>query len=158
MDSMNEFLKPEIVWFLIGLLLLVLEFIIPGLIISFFGVGAIIVALICILADISVNAQLLIFIVSSVLMLLLLRKWFTNLFMGWSKSKQAPDRDVDDFIGHRALVIKPIEQNLKGKVEFKGTRWDAVSDQSIPEGAPVQIISKDSITLNVKPIETEEEE
>jgi len=46
-DSIKEYLKPELIWFLAGLLLLLLEFAAPGLIVFFFGVGACIVAIVC---------------------------------------------------------------------------------------------------------------
>ena len=67
METLKEFLKPEVIWFLIGIALLVMEFLLPGLIVAFFGAGACVVALICLLTDISLNAQLIIFISSSVL-------------------------------------------------------------------------------------------
>jgi len=72
-DSIKEYLKPELIWFLVGLLLLLLEFAAPGLIVFFFGLGACIVAVVCLLTDITLNTQLIIFIVSSFLFLLILR-------------------------------------------------------------------------------------
>ena len=72
MDTLRDFLRPEIIWFLVGLVLLVMEFALPGLIIGFFGIGAWIVAAVCLITEIGLNAQLAIFIVSSVLSLLLL--------------------------------------------------------------------------------------
>ena len=63
METLKGFLEPEVIWFLVGILLLVMEFMLPGLIIAFFGVGACVVAIVCMFADISLNAQLLIFIV-----------------------------------------------------------------------------------------------
>ena len=65
----KDFLTPEVIWFLVGLVLLVMEFMLPGLIIGFFGVGAWIVAIVCLMTDIGINAQLGIFIASSVLSL-----------------------------------------------------------------------------------------
>ena len=47
LDAIKEFLTPEIIWFLVGLVLLILEFAMPGLIIGFFGVGAWVVAIVC---------------------------------------------------------------------------------------------------------------
>ena len=39
-DAIKDYLSPEVVWFLAGLALLILEFAMPGLVIFFFGVGA----------------------------------------------------------------------------------------------------------------------
>jgi len=86
MDTIKDFLRPEIIWFLIGLILLIMEFVLPGLIIAFFGVGAWIVALVCLITDIGINTQLIIFILSSVLSLMCLRKWLKGVFLGHTVS------------------------------------------------------------------------
>lgn len=150
MDAIKDFLKPELVWFLVGLVLLILEFVLPGLIIFFFGVGACIVALVCLVTDIGVNAQLAIFIVTSVLSLLCLRRWLKAIFVGHMTSKQDMTEDLREFVGERAVVKEKITPKLAGKVEFHGTNWAAEADEEIAEGAVVEIIGKDNITLKVK--------
>ena len=99
METIKEFLTPEIIWFLVGLVLLILEFAMPGLIIGFFGVGAWIVAIVCLMNDIGINAQLALFIGSSVLSLLLLRRWLKGVFLGHEGSKQDLTHNLDEFIG-----------------------------------------------------------
>jgi membrane protein implicated in regulation of membrane protease activity len=150
MDTLKDFLKPELIWFLVGLILLISEFVMPGLIVAFFGVGAWVVAVICLFADISLNTQLLIFIVSSVLSLLLLRKWLKGIFMGHVVSKQDVKENLEEFVGQRAVVKDKIVPNGRGKVEFHGTDWQAEADEEIAEGTAVKIIGKDNITLKVK--------
>jgi inner membrane protein len=150
MGDLKDFLKPELIWFLVGIALLILELIIPGLIIAFFGIGACVVALVCLITDISLNAQLIIFIVSSVLLLLCLRKWLRSIFMGHSESKQNLSEDLQDFLGRRAVVMEKIGPNLTGKVEFHGTNWQASAEEEIAEGVAVEIIGKDNLTLKVK--------
>ncbi len=150
MDTIKDFLQPEIIWFLTGLVLLILEFALPGLIIAFFGVGACIVAFICLFIDIGLNTQLIIFIIASVLSLLCLRKWLKGIFMGHAVSKQNLKENLDEFIGQKAVVKEKIVPKAGGKVEFHGTNWLAQSDEEIAEGVMVQIISKDNITLKVK--------
>ena len=151
MDTLKDFLKPELIWFLVGLILLILEFVMPGLIFAFFGVGAWIVAIICLFIPIPLNYQLLlIFIVSSVLSLLLLRKWLKGIFMGHVVSRQDVKENLEGFIGQRAVVKERIVPNSRGKVEFHGTDWQAEADEEIAEGTAVEIIGKDNITLKVK--------
>jgi membrane protein implicated in regulation of membrane protease activity len=149
-DSIRDFLKPELIWFLVGLFLLIAEFVMPGLIVAFFGVGAWIVALICLFTDISLNTQLLIFIISSVLSLLLLRKWLKGIFFGHVASKQNIKENLEEFVGRRAVVKERIVPNGRGKVEFRGTDWTAEADDEIEEGTAVEIIGKDNLTLKVK--------
>ena len=153
MDAIKDFLKPELIWFLVGLVLLVFEFIMPGLIIGFFGVGAWIVAIICLLSAYvtgSINAQLIIFIIASVLSLLLLRKWLKGIFIGHVKSKQDMTEDLNEFIGERVVVKAKITPKAGGKVELHGTNWEAEADEEIVEGTVVEIIAKDNLTLKVK--------
>jgi len=149
-DSIQEYLKPELIWFLVGLLLLLLEFAAPGLIVFFFGLGACIVAVVCLLTDVTLNTQLIIFIVSSFLFLLILRKWLKGVFLGHTTSKQDLTEDLEDFLGQRAVVKEKIVPKAGGKVEFHGTNWVAQADQEIPEGTVVEVIGKENITLKVK--------
>jgi membrane protein implicated in regulation of membrane protease activity len=150
MDTIKDFLQPEIIWFLVGLVLLIFEFILPGLIIAFFGVGAWVVALVCLITDIGINTQLIIFIIASVLSLLCLRKWLKGIFLGHAVSKQNLKENLDEFVGQKAVVKEKIVPKAGGKVEFHGTNWLAQADEEIAEGVTVQIISKDNITLKVK--------
>ncbi len=150
MDTINDFLRPDIIWFLVGLVLLILEFALPGLIIAFFGVGAWIVALICLFIDIELNTQLIIFIIASVLSLLCLRKWLKGIFLGHAVSKQNLKENLDEFIGQKAVVKEKIIPKAGGKVEFHGTNWLAQAEEEIAVGVMVQIIGKDNITLKVK--------
>lgn len=152
MEMANDFLKPEIIWFLVGLLLLVMEFALPGLIIGFFGIGAWIVAAVCLLTEIGLNTQLVIFIASSVLSLLLLRRWLKGVFLGHTGSKQDLKHNLEEFVGQRAVVKEKIVPNLGGKIEFHGTNWEAQADEEITGGTVVEIIGKDNITLKVKAV------
>jgi len=150
MDTIKDLLRPEVVWFLVGLLLLVLELSLPGLIVGFFGIGAWVVAIVCLMTDIGINAQLIIFIVASVLSLLLLRKWVKGVFLGHAGAKQDLTHDLEEFVGQRAVVTEKIVPKAGGKVEFHGSRWEAQADQEIAEGAIVEIVGKDNITFKVK--------
>ena len=152
MDWIKDLLKPELIWFLVGLILLIMEFALPGLIIGFFGVGAWIVAAICLVTNISINTQLIIFIITSILSLVILRKWAKGIFMGHSEGEQDLSEDLKDFIGERAVVIENISVKSGGKVELHGTNWIAVADQEIQKGTVVEIVNKDNITLKVKPV------
>lgn len=149
-DTMDKWLKPELIWFVIGLILIILEFLIPGLITIFFGIGAWIVSVICLFLDISLNLQLSIFLISSVLLLVSLRKWFKTLFTRKPGTGRAEDEVADEFIGQKAVVTEKITPNRKGRVEFRGSYWTAESYETIPEGASVEILDKDNITLIVK--------
>lgn len=152
MDTIKDLLTPEVIWFLVGLVLLILELVMPGLIIGFFGFGAWIVAFVCLMNDIGINTQLALFIGSSVLSLLVLRSWLKGIFLGHEGSKQDLTHNLDDFIGQRAVVKEKVLPKLGGKVEFHGSNWEARADEEIAEGTVVEIVGKDNITLKVKAV------
>ena len=150
MENFKEWLKPELIWFIAGLIMFLAEFTMPGLIIFFFGVGAWLVALICLFTDISINLQLTLFLIASILLLISLRKWLKNIFVGRTGQKQSADELLQEFVGKKAVVTREIDPQTRGKVEFHGTNWNAEADQIIDEGTSVEIIGKNNITLKVK--------
>ena len=150
MDFIKDLLRPEIIWTLVGLALMFLELMLPGLIVFFFGLGALIVAGICFFAEISLNWQLGIFIVSSLALLIVLRGLLKKIFMGHSSSAAGTEGNLSEFIGERAIVKQKITAQRPGKVEFHGSDWAATADGTIEEGASVEITGQDNITLKVK--------
>lgn len=148
---MKSFLNDAVIWFGIGFVLLVLEFIVPGLILFFFAVGAWIVAILCLIYDPGINTQILVFLGSSVVTILLFRKWIRKLI--WSK-KLSTELLEDEFLGKTAIAQTNITPGKNGKVDFKGTSWDACSEDVIDQGENVTIIGNDSILLIVKSTKT----
>ncbi len=155
METWTDWLNPPVIWFIVGFVLILLEFGIPGLITLFFGIGAWIVAILCLFIDMSLNMQLLIFITISIISLIFLRKYFKKLFEGkMDKSKFGSD-ELEEFVGHKAEVIKEISQNKPGKVEFHGTLWNAESKEKLGKGEIVKILEKKNLTLIVKSLKKE---
>jgi inner membrane protein len=148
MESINAWLKPEIIWFAIGLVLLIMEFSAPGLIIAFFGLGAWLVAGTCLFIDISLTTQLSIFLITSILSLVTLRKALRKVFKLETIDNQ---NEEDEFIGQHAIVTKKINPAEPGKVEFKGADWEAESESELEVGAHVTIVARESIKFIVKP-------
>jgi inner membrane protein len=143
------FSRPELVWFIVGLGLFLLELVIPGFVIFFFGLGAWVAALSCLLGEPGTNLQIIIFAVASVLSLVGLRKIMQKKFF-YSKGTESDDVE-DEFTGKEALSKSEFGGIKKGKVEFKGTTWDSESSSEIREGERVIIIKKDSFKLIVEP-------
>ena len=134
-------------WVFLGIVLLLIEVAAPGLISLFFGIAALVVALVTWTLAPSPTVQWLMFSVFSVLSLVLLRKTLKKIFVGDKNTGS----DVDnDFVGKSATVTEPIKPNQTGRVEFRGCTWTAESDEEIPTGMTVRICRKDNITLFVK--------
>jgi inner membrane protein len=143
------FSRPELFWFILGLGLFLLELIIPGFFIFFFGLGAWVTAVVCLIGDPGINFQIIIFAVISVLSLIGLRRIIQKKFF-YSKDNES-DKVEDEFTGKEAHSVSDFGGDINGKVEFKGTTWTAESVSEIKKGQRVIIIRKDSFKLIVEP-------
>jgi inner membrane protein len=148
---MNEtiFSRPELFWFIIGLGLFLLELVIPGFFIFFFGLGAWVTALVCLISDPGINVQIIIFAIISVLSLIGLRRIIQKKFF-YSKGDKSGEVE-DEFTGKEALAVSDFGGQQTGKVEFKGTMWKAESSVEIKARQRVLIIQKNNFTLIVEP-------
>jgi membrane protein implicated in regulation of membrane protease activity len=150
MDKLQAFLEPQYLWLIAGVVMIILEFMLPGIVIIFFGVGAILVGLTCWIWAISFNEQLILFMIASVVLLLSLRRWVKNIFVGYTSSPKELGELTKEFVGQRAVVAQAIEMGRRGKVELHGVEWEAEADEAIGEGAMVTIVGQDGIVLKVK--------
>jgi len=147
--SESIFSKPEIIWFIIGLVLLLLELVMPGFVIFFFGIGAWVTALLCLFTEPNINIQVIVFAASSVLTLLIFRRMIKNKFL-YNKDDRS-EAIEDEFTGKPAVAITDFGPDRKGKVEFKGTSWDAEAVSEIKAGQTVIIKQKENIKLKIEP-------
>ena len=144
--------NPTIIWFLLGLILALLEFVVPGVILIFFGVGAWIVAASTYLELTgSFESQVLLFSITSIALLIFLRKWIKGKFYGHVSDVQDLTHNLNEFTGKSVVVIKDVIPGKPGgKVEFKGAEWSAVSDEHIENGEWAIITEVNGITLKIK--------
>ena len=141
---------PKLIWFLIGAALLLFEFTAPGLVILFFGVGALITSIACWLglAD-TMQTQLMIFSIASLACLLTLRKYVQKWFVGDSESESA--EMSTEFIEQVVKVVIAIPGGAaRGKVELKGADWNATSTEPHAVGDMVTVIERDGLNLIVE--------
>ncbi len=148
-----ESISNELLWFLFGLVLMLSEIITPGFVLIFFGVGAWIISLMLWLGvPISFTSQLFIFLITSVMLLVVFRRFGNKYFKG-KVSKPDASRSIDDIKGERAIALSDIDPSIGGKVEFHGTLWNAESVVAIAKGASVEVLERNNLTLKVKPIQ-----
>lgn len=139
-------LSPPVVWFLIGFALLIAEFALPGIIIVFFGMGAWITALTTWLGlTTSLPSQNIVFCISSVLLLFVLRNRLKNIFVGNATN----DKIEDEYTGKEVLALSDISDS-RGKVEIKGTEWNARSISPILSQSLVIVERREGLTLHVR--------
>lgn len=135
-------------WFLFGMLLLLLEFLTPGAFYQFFfGVGAIVVGVfVALWPGMPLGLQLGLFLVLSIGGLLVLRKPLQKRF-----GKDSED-NVDKLRGEMAVAMEDIAVNGLGKAELRGSVWNArnVGESPIEENQRCQVKSLDGLTISIK--------
>jgi len=147
-------LSPSLLWFLAGVVFLIAELLIPGFILIFFTAGCWIVGVTVLLADIGLTAQIVVFTLSSLVLLFTLRKYSMKIFKG-TTSDSVDDHYADSKIGKKAVVTKAITPDVPGEIKVMGSFWRAVADSDIEEGRSVVVENKESddgLTLKVKPL------
>ncbi len=142
---------PWFWWAVAGLLLIGAETFIPGLAIIFFGMGAIVTSLLCLLPPFAAApaVQALFWTGSSVFFLAILRKTFMRLLKG-SIFYRVPADEVDGIAGELAAVTERIRPDDPGRVKFRGTSWKAIAYmESFEPGDSVRVMSREGLALVV---------
>ncbi len=139
-----------IVWLIVAAVCLLSEVLSAGTFYLFcLCVGALCAALSCLFGGIV--AQVIVFVVASLLSVLLLRpvvrKWF-------HRGGDGRVSNADAIIGRVGRVTEAIPSGGFGRVAIDGDDWKSQSDApgEISVGSRVQVVARDSLILTVKPI------
>jgi membrane protein implicated in regulation of membrane protease activity len=134
------------IWAALGILLILSEFFIPGFVIFFFGAGAVITGILTALLPFlgnSILAQVLIWLGTSTLSLLGLRKYLSKVFKG--KLIKPKDQEALE-AGKDAKVLEKISPDKPGRISFQGTSWEAWTfDEIIKKGSEVHILKQEGM-------------
>jgi inner membrane protein len=139
-------------WVYAGAILMFLELISPGFVIFFFGLSAATVGL-CrfVLGDLfTATWQMAAFSAFSVLYLVFLRRWMTNLFSG--KSERATVDFNNESVGRLGTITEAIKPPLTGRVMIGDAEWTAAADVPIAVGTNVKVIEQTNLTMKVEAV------
>lgn len=133
-------------WLIVGVVLMALELIVPGVFLFWFGLAALLVGLVSFAFDPSWQLQFLMFALFAAAAVPLWRKL--------SRSNSAPSRD-NPFLNRRAAGLvgrvftleKPIVDGA-GTVRIDDTVW-RVAGPDAPAGSRVRIVEADGASLTV---------
>lgn len=148
---MNDFIFKF--WLGFGIFLMIIEFLLPGLVLVFIGLGALTVVLGLHLGFIeTVLEQFITFFISSIFYLLTLR-FLILRFIPTSTKKENINED-DDVVGSIVEVIVEISPGKLGRVIHSDSTWQAKAntEDTILVGEKVKIIGRDNITWIVQKI------
>lgn len=139
-----------VVWIILALVLAGVELLTLSFVAVYPAIGAVAAALAAAVGG-SVWIQLLVFAAVSVAALLLTRKPLLRLM---SRTPQVPS-NAPTVVGKRAVVVISIEPGpgQRGQVRVGTEHWSARSEDeyAINEGATVDVIRIDGVTLVVRP-------
>jgi membrane protein implicated in regulation of membrane protease activity len=144
LDSISFF---SVLWLIAAVILAIIEAATLGLVTLWFAIGAIF-ALAADLMGLSIQLQVIIFILSSGILV-----YFTRPLAKKYLKTRTVRTNADRLIGTTGIVIEKI-QNVQGtgQVKISGQEWTARSfnDEDIPEGEKVEIIEISGVKLLVK--------
>jgi inner membrane protein len=136
-------------WFALGVLLLVLESLVPGVHFVWFGLSAMIVGVIALATPLTWEWQLIAF----ALIALAVVFWVRQKSREESSKPDVPDLNVRgaQYIG-RVVTIEDAIVNGRGRVRVGDTIWSAEGEDG-PKGASVKVTGVDGTVLVVSRIE-----
>ena len=134
--------SPWLVWFLAGIAVMLAELAVPGFVIIFFGLGCWGASVVAVFAPDAYSAQVVVFLIVSVASLMTLRRVAMRVFVGRSEGQETEDLGNVP-VGARITLDQDLEAGRVGRVHFRGTMWDAVSEDRIPAGSDAEITGVD---------------
>ena len=129
------------IWIIIGLGLLILETIIPGVFIMWFGIGALITSLLTGLFP-DITQQLFLFVVISLSLLVIYVKFFKNK-MEIEEEKEQQNNTSDYLVNKTGVVVS------SKRVKVGDTEW-IIANQSIDFKEGEKVIIKEVIGSSLK--------
>jgi hypothetical protein len=137
-------------WALGGIVLMLLELAIPAFFVLWFGLGALLVALVLYLApDLSLTAQIALWTGASLAMVLL---WFRVFRRGDHKTLSGTAGG--EVIGEIGLLVGAVAPFERGRVRFQrpvlgAEEWVCLAETAIPAGERVKVVAIEGSFLKV---------
>jgi len=142
-----------IIWLVLAAIFIGAEVLTPGFFLLWFGVGALVTALLALLGITSMAAQLVIFLVISVALLIASRTIFDRFLMRYSPGSQLKS-GVETMIGQVGTVVEGSRGSLnEGAVKVYGSVWTALpseGEKPLVEGETVSIERIEGNTIYVR--------
>ena len=133
-------------WFILAVLLFILETIVPGVHFLWFGLAAVVVGMLAAVTGIAWQWQMIAFGVVSVLTVF----WVRRFYRAEAAQSDLPDLNVraNQYIG-RSLIVEQAIQNGRGKVRVGDTLWQA-EGPDLPVGTWVKVTAARGTILVVE--------
>jgi len=137
-------------WAVLGFGLVLAELVVPTFVVVWFGLGSfLVVALLLVAPDASTTAQVLLWTVSSILMVFL---WFKVFKRG--QHKIFIGRASANIEGEIGMIADPVEPFKNGRVRFQrpilgSDIWECISDEKLGAGTRVKVVKIEGSRVTV---------
>ena len=138
----------------LGLALLALEVIVPGLVLVFLGASALVVATLLTVGWVQGWVMAFtVWFVTSLAFVLGVRSVFTRMLSS-PTVKQLTDEDLDAF-GEEVDVVQTVTTHPGGRIRFRGSTWAAQTlQEELPAGARAKVVARDNLVWIVEPADS----
>ncbi|GAA5096241.1 NfeD family protein [Wohlfahrtiimonas larvae] len=140
-------------WFTVGIILIILEMLLPGMFLMWFGVSALLVGVITLIISMSINSELILFAITSVLsvitVILIMRKVSPNTQS--TITHNLNQARGSEFIGMTFTLDSKVMNN-DGKLNIGDTAW-LIKGPDAEAGAHIEITHVENNTLIFKIID-----
>lgn len=137
------------IWFLIALVMIVIELLTVNLVSIWFAFASVVAGISTLLTD-NVTIQVIVFIISSIIFLIITKPVIKKI-----RGKEIEKLNLDRVIGKIGIVTEDITPLEVGEVKVDGKRWSATSKEEIKKDSKVEILSIDGVKLLVRKIKEE---
>lgn len=131
-----------IVWLILAAIFVALEVMTPGFFLLWFGIGALVSALLAVLGVTSFAAQIIIFLIVSVALLIASRTIFEK-FLPLSATAQGLKTNIETMVGQVGTVVEPSRgARNEAAVKVYGSTWTAFpieGEKPLVEGETVSV-------------------
>jgi len=140
-------------WLILGIVLMLLELLVPGLVVVFLGAGAIIVAAARWLGLVDGwMASIGLWLGSSLVLIFSLRDFFSRI--GGGRQERSPTDEDRALVGKVVEVMEAVGPQQEGRIRLGGTTWRARCDvERIEAGGQARIAFRDEMIWVVEPLD-----
>ncbi|MEL6373832.1 MAG: NfeD family protein [Pseudomonadota bacterium] len=150
MEAFEEILRGlgSWVWFIVALLLMLMEAVVPGVYFIWFGAAAVVVGFLTLVVDMSWQVELLLFALLALSTVFVVRRFLQPA--GAVSDEPTLNVRGQQYVGRTVVVTQAIVAG-RGRVKVGDTLWTAEGPDT-PEGASVRVTGANGTALTVEAV------
>jgi len=133
------------VWAIVIAISLIIEFITMQMVSIWLALGGVVGLILAIIGGISIEIQIVIMVIVSLISIIFLRKFALKYLNNTSEDKKA-----EVLIGKTGKIVDNITKDNNGTVKINGVIWTAYAEKDLANGEEVEVIEVNGNKLKVK--------